>query len=123
MKREYARQLAETSTTKEMQEMFFRARTGVKNWMARASVNKSMTIGYAFNLLSADIEDAPEDKDWSTPGNALAGQNMILEFGEFHPRYVEPPKKKRRPLPERMAHAKPRDFPSPDAANPSKMES
>jgi hypothetical protein len=92
MQRYEARKIAETITFEELKQMFMVAQKSITDWSKQAHVNKSMTKGSAFNLLSNGFgEGGHYTKD--TNIHILAKTNMIWEFGEFLPNYIKPKKK------------------------------
>jgi len=78
--------------------MFINAQDGVKDWTKASRLNKGLSIGTAFNILS---------KITSTE-NLLVTTNQIFEFGKFLPNYKATIKPK---LPERIpVHQEPNTF-------------
>ena len=105
MNRKEARQLAETVATEQLKEMFRRARASIQNWKAPSKINKSLTVGAVFNILTAtDIEAH------STNVALIAKTNMIREFGEFLPGYEKQKREKKKQLPL-VYHQEPRELP------------
>lgn len=78
MTRQEAKEIAETVTEQELKQMFFNAQNGIKDWTKISRVNKGLTKGAAFNILtkcSVNVKDK------------LITTNMIWEFGEWLPNY------------------------------------
>lgn len=82
MNRAMAKQIAEVITTDQLRGMFESAKNETKDWGKTSIVNKGMTKGTAFNILSAG--------DISSKAHILAKTNMIREFGEFLPTELLP---------------------------------
>lgn len=84
MKRSYAKQLAEKVTNRELKEMFYNAQREIKDWEKVSKINKSMSIGSAFNILSAGVDS----DDFVTKNlHPIVRFNMVREFGEYLPDY------------------------------------
>lgn len=87
MKKSYAKKLAESVTNQELREMFYNAQRSITqwgNWEKASKVNKSLSIGTAFNILSYGV-DSDEFMDQKI--TLIAKFNMIREFGEYLPNY------------------------------------
>ena len=87
MRRSYAKKLAENVTNSELREMFYNAQRSITqwgNWEKASKVNKSLSIGTAFNILSCGV-DSDEFLDQKIA--QIAKFNMIREFGEYLPNY------------------------------------
>ena len=87
MKKTYAKQIAEKVTNQELREMFYNAQRSITqwgNWEKVSKVNKSLSIGTAFNMLSCGV-DSDEFLDQKI--SPIAKFNMIREFGEYLPNY------------------------------------
>ena len=87
MKKTYAKQIAEKVTNQELREMFYNAQRSITqwgNWEKVSKVNKSLSIGTAFNILSCGV-DSDEFLDQKI--SPIAKFNMIREFGEYLPNY------------------------------------
>lgn len=87
MKKSYAKKLAESVTNQELREMFYNAQRSITqwgNWEKASKVNKSLSIGTAFNILSYGV-DSDEFMDQKI--TSIAKFNMIREFGEYLPNY------------------------------------
>ena len=78
MNRSEARKIAETITNEQLYEMFKSAKENIKDWTKTSIVNKSMTKGVAWNILTKDFN---VNKKY----HILAKTNMVREFGEFLP--------------------------------------
>ncbi len=76
MNRKDAKKLAGIVTNTHLQQMFDNAKEGVKDWTKTSSVNKGMTKGTSWNILT---------KGFNVKGklHIMAKVNMIREFGEF----------------------------------------
>jgi hypothetical protein len=88
MNKNDARKIAETITNEQLQAMFDRAKSGIKDWERVSAVNKGMTKGAAWNILAANFDAS---KTWGV----LAKKNMVWEFGDFLPDELKPSKSKR----------------------------
>jgi len=86
MTRNEAKQIAETVKTEELKQMFINAKNGIKDWTKTSNVNKGLTKGTAFNILTK-CEINCKDK--------LITTNMIMEFGEWLPNYRIIPREKK----------------------------
>jgi hypothetical protein len=86
MQRHIAKQIAEKITNEQLQEMFNKAKTGIKDWTKTSSVNKGLTKGAAWNILA-------EKFDVNAKHHILAKTNMVREFSEFLPDELKPQKK------------------------------
>ena len=83
MNRNEAKILAEIVSNEDLKQMFINARNGIKNWESPATVNKGMTKGAAFNILSkCGVETI----------SGLGKINCIHEFGDWLPNYDKPNK-------------------------------
>ncbi len=90
MKRNEAKKIAETVTNLELKEMFLNAQNDIKDWAKTSTVNKGMTKGTAFNILSKGMGN-----DLTKPIHILAKINMVREFGEYLPNYEKKGKEKK----------------------------
>lgn len=93
MNKTEARQIAETITNQQLSDMFKKARSEIKGWAKRSKVNKSMTIGTAWNILAKDFYI-------NHKYHILAKKNMIWEFGDFLPDELKPSKNIKKKLPK-----------------------
>lgn len=85
MTRTEAKKLAEKVSVADLKYMFVNAYSKISDWERQSRVNKGMTIGTTFNVLSKCGVDSNT--------HILAKINMLREFGEYLPDY-EPPAKK-----------------------------
>ena len=92
MNRIKAREIAETITNEQIQQMFDNAKTNIKDWEKRSIVNKSFTIGTGWNILTKGF-------NIDSHIHILVKTNMVREFGEFLPEKLKPIKKERGELP------------------------
>jgi len=79
MNRNEAKELAQTVSIYELKEMFVNAQNGITDWTKISSVNKGLTKGTSFNILTT----GGINKDT----HMMARINMIREFGEWLPNY------------------------------------
>jgi len=68
-------------TLQDLQFMLNNAANTIKDWTRVSRVNKGMTIGTSFNILSKSLDKLP---------HILAITNMIWDFGEYLPNYSKP---------------------------------
>lgn len=71
-----AKKIAETVTNEQLSRMLSLARVGITKWDAISNVNKGMTKGAVWNILS----DSFDPKGCYS---YIAKVNMVREFGEF----------------------------------------
>lgn len=88
MNRHDARKIAETITNDQIQRMFDSAKKSIRDWMVVSNVNKGMSKGAAWNILTKAF-------DINKRIHILAKTNMVREFGEFLPWELRPLKKQR----------------------------
>lgn len=100
MNRNEARKIAEKVSPSDLKQMFINAQKGIKDWMKVSTVNKGLTKGTAFNILSKGEIDEKT--------HIIAKQNMVREFGEWLPGY-EKIKKERKSQPK-PTHQEPEDL-------------
>ena len=86
MNRNEAKKVAEIVSISELEQMFINAQNGIKDWTKVSIVNKCLTKGTAFNILSK----CGVSKDT----HILAKINMLREFGEWLPNYKKETKKR-----------------------------
>lgn len=86
MTRHEAKRLAETVTLNELKQMFNTAKEKVPDWTIASRVNKGLSLGITYNILTADFEKYNSEKDIYI----LAKTNMIWAFGEYLPGYNKP---------------------------------
>jgi hypothetical protein len=103
MNRHYARELAEKVTNEDLLQMFLNAQDQIKNWNVQSRVNRGMTKGAAFNILSYEVSSPDFLK---TQIHILAKKNMIWEFGEYLPNYSPKVKKEKPDI--RIVHQEPK---------------
>lgn len=85
MNRNEARKLAETVSNEEIEQMLLNAQKSIKDWTEISRVNKGLTKGTAFNILSKG----------GVANHILGRTNQIWEFGEFLPNYQKQVKEKK----------------------------
>ncbi len=78
MGRREAKELAEKVSLEDLIQMFYNAQNSIKDWTQVSIVNKGMTKGVAFNILSKNIESYEKI-------HVVARVNMLREFGEYLP--------------------------------------
>jgi len=93
MNRKTAREIAETISNEQIQQMFNNAKAKIKDWTRTSLINKGMTKGSAWNILAKNF-------DLKTKHHILGKTNMVREFGEFLPDELKPKKKEKRQLPQ-----------------------
>ena len=98
MTRAEAKKLAQKVSVADLKYMFVSAYSKIRDWSKPSKVNKGMTVGAAFNVLSKC------DIDKNT--HIMTKINMIREFGEYLPDY-EPPVKKERKTNSALYHEEP----------------
>lgn len=103
MNRIEAMVLSEVVTLDELKEMFRNAQNNIEDWERMSRINKGMTIGAAYNILSFEPDKYSSIKDINTLGII----NMIWEFGEYLPGY-EKPSSKPRPDRSTVIHQEPK---------------
>lgn len=79
MRRHEARKIAEGVSVEDLKQMFLNAQNGIKDWTKVSRVNKGLTKGTAFNILSKCGIDEKT--------HILAKTNIVWEFGEWLPNY------------------------------------
>ena len=79
MNRNEAKRLAETVSADDLKKMFINARNKIMDWTQVSRVNKGLSKGTSFNILSKCGIDEKT--------HILAKINMIWEFGEYLPNY------------------------------------
>jgi hypothetical protein len=89
MNRNLAKELALNVSLEDLKQMFVMAKDKISDWTKVSDVNKGMSKGTAFNILSAGINNYKSINEIHN----LAKTNMIREFGEFLPNI---PKKENR---------------------------
>ena len=89
MNKKQAKEIAETITNEQIKQMFDNAKEKITDWTKTSLVNKGMTKGLVWNILSKDF-------NLETKYHLLEKINMVREFGEFLPDELKPKKKKKR---------------------------
>lgn len=89
MNRKDAKQIAQTITNEQIQDMFDKAKENIKDWTKISNVNKGLTKGSAWNILAKDF-------DTLVNHHILAKTNYVREFGEFLPDELKPKKKSKK---------------------------
>lgn len=83
MNKNEARELAEKITEAEMTEIFENAKVGIKDWTKVSRINKSLTIGTAWNILYVAFKEVEFSRN-----HAIGKRNMIFEFQNFLPKHL-----------------------------------
>ncbi len=83
MNKRDAGKIAETITLDQLRTMFNNAKDNITDWQVVSSVNKNMTKGAAWNILTLPVDVTPERV------SKLAMRNMVWEFGDFLPEDVK----------------------------------
>lgn len=104
MTKHECRALADKITETEMAEMFENAKVGIKDWTKVSRINKSLSIGTAWNILYGAFTS--ESKFSIQSG--LAKRNMIFEFQEFLPKHLIPEKKIKNKSEVKITHQEPK---------------
>lgn len=91
MNRHEAKKLAETVTLEDFKQMFLNAQSQIKDWTMPCRVNKGMSLGAAFNILSKNVMDRTSIKET----HPIAIKNCIWAFGEYLPGYEKTVKAER----------------------------
>lgn len=91
MNKSEASKLAETVSLDDLKQMFKNAQEGVKDWAIASRVNRGLSLGITYNILSKGLNE----KQNATEIHQIAKRNMIWAFGEFLPGYKNPKKKER----------------------------
>jgi len=86
MNRKVAREIAETISNEQIQQMFDNAKSKITDWTKTSLVNKGMTKGLAWNVLAKDF-------DLEVKHHIMVKINMVREFGDFLPDDLKPKKK------------------------------
>ena len=89
MNRKLAREIAGTITNEQIKQMFNNAKVKITDWTKTSVVNKGMTKGTAWNILTKDF-------NLEVKYHILGKINMVREFGEFLPDEIKPGKKEKR---------------------------
>lgn len=99
-----ANKIADKITHSELKEMFENAKTQIKDWTKPSRINKSISIGTAFNILYESFNSEEQIKYRSK----LAKRNMIFEFKDFLPKHLIPEKKLKNKSDMKVAHQEPK---------------
>jgi hypothetical protein len=91
MNRKNSKLIAELITNEQIARMFEKAKAGIEDWSVVSAVNKGMTKGAAWNILTKAF-----DVDKRT--HILAKTNMVREFGDFIKDEFDLPKKTRKKI-------------------------
>lgn len=89
MNRKTAREIAETISNEQIQQMFDKTKKEITDWTKTSLVNKGITKGAAWNILAKDFK-------LDSKHHILAKTNMVREFGEFLPDELKPNKREKR---------------------------
>src|ERR1017187_625021 len=81
MNRNEARRIAEIITDAQIEQMFFNAEHGIRDWEKVSAVNKGLTKGVSWNIFSKI--PIPELRN-------LGKINAIHEFGDWLPVELQP---------------------------------
>lgn len=87
MNRNEARKIAETVSTEDLKQMFLNAQNSINDWTQPSRINKGLSKGIAFNILSKG--------SMNTTSHIIGITNAIREFGEFLPNYEKVIKEKK----------------------------
>lgn len=88
--RKQCREIAETITNEELQQMFESAKNNITNWSRPSDVNKGMTKGSSWNILAKDF-----NINCKYPG--VMKLAMVREFGDYIPANLKPYKDFKKP--------------------------
>lgn len=91
MNRTEAKKLAEKTTYADLRQMFINAQNSITDWTPPSRVNKGMSLGAAFNILTAGFDNHSSAYEFPIHSRV----NMILVFGEYLPGYKKSSKKTR----------------------------
>lgn len=106
MNRNEAKEIAETVSLEDLKKMFLTAQSSIKDWTQPSIVNKGLSKGVAFNILSAGIGA----KSSASEIHIMAKKNMVREFGEYLPGYQCKQKVQKTAIPPSHQEPKPIDF-------------
>lgn len=105
MNRTTAKLLAETISLNEIKQMFLNAQSNIPDWTQASKINKGMSKGAAFNVLTAGMDKYESAEKI----HHMAKTNMLREFGEHLPNYQKPVKTNK-------------NYPTPTHQDPKKLE-
>lgn len=91
MNRRDAKLIAIKITNEQLNDMLNAAKEGISDWTQRSRVNKSLSLGYSWNILAANFDITGTYRD-------LNKINMIWEFGDYLSDGLKIPKKPKRVL-------------------------
>ena len=86
MNKKDAKIIAETITNEQLERMFSNAKEGITDWKALSIINKSITKGTAWNILTKAFDVRVKNRN-----NAKI--IMLMEFGDFIKHEFDIPKK------------------------------
>lgn len=75
MNKQDAKKLAETITNEQLHQMFLNAQSNITDWEHASKINKGLSVGVAFNILTAG--------GFGRPIHNIAKTNMLREFGDY----------------------------------------
>lgn len=107
MNRQDAKRISEIITIEDYKQMFLNAQNSIKDWEERAIVNKGMTKGAAFNILT--LRGKVMTYDEISDVHPLGRVNSIREFGKYLPPSYQKEKQDKSKLPPNVHHEPP-DF-------------
>lgn len=102
MTKNQCRELANKITEADMTEMFENAKVGIKDWTKVSRINKSLTIGTAWNILYGAFKGLEFKYQ-----DGLGKRNMIFEFQDFLPKHLIPEKKVKNKPDVKITHQNP----------------
>ena len=102
MTKNESRKLADKITEAEMTEMFENAKAGIKDWMKVSRINKSLSIGTAWNILYGAFKEVEFSRN-----HGIGKRNMIFEFQDFLPKHLIPEKKVKNKSEVKITHQNP----------------
>jgi len=86
MNRKDAKIIAQTISLAQLADMFKNAKAGITDWKQPSKVNKSITKGTAWNVLTQGFIG---ESTMITSPSLMAKKNMIHEFGDFLPEEIK----------------------------------
>jgi len=89
MNKSEARKIAGTITNEQIAQMLKKAKEEITDWSAGSTVNQSLSLGAAWNILAKDFDPSKEL-------HFLHKMNLVREFGRYLPKDIDKPEKKRR---------------------------
>lgn len=103
MNKNEARELADLITEAEMTQMFENSKVGIKDWTKVSRINKSMSIGTAWNILYGAFKEIEFSQN-----HGIGKRNMIFEFQDFLPKHLIPEKKAKKKPDVKITHQEPK---------------